>query len=70
MKEVLNFTIVKSDGVHKYRIAKELKNCVWRYYLQYQSTYQGFLTYTNESDEFWLSMDAVVASAKFQNLFK
>ena len=65
MTEVLNFSVVKDDK-QNYRIAKDGS----KYYLQPQTKRNGFISYVNESDNFWNSVDAVVASSNFQNLFK
>ena len=65
MTEVLNFSVVKDDK-QNYRIAKDGS----KYYLQRQTKRNGFISYVNESDNFWNSVDAVVASSNFQNLFK
>ena len=73
MIEVLNFTINKNNGSYrtdKYRIVKEYKGGIERYRIQYETPINGFLTYVNESDEYWVSLDHVLASARFQNLFK
>lgn len=73
MTEVLNFAINKNNSSYrtdKYRIVKEYKHGYEKYRIQYETTINGFITYVNESDEFWVSLGAVLTSENFQNLFK
>ena len=70
MTEVLNFTVYKNLEERKYRIATEFKNGNFLFYLQRQKVNKGFIMYDNVTDEFWVSLDFLVASSTFQNLFK
>ena len=65
MTEVLNFSVVKDDK-QNYRIAKDGS----KYYLQRQTKRNGFISYVNESDNFWDSVDLGVPRFNKQNLFK